>query len=75
MRSVILAASRNAGVKQLVATAPISRSVVRRFVPGETADDAVRAARELTGQGLAVSLDHLGEDTTWTCWTGSPPRA
>jgi proline dehydrogenase len=64
MRSVILAASRNAGVKQLVATAPISRSVVRRFVPGETADDAVRASRELTGQGLAVSLDHLGEDTT-----------
>ena len=64
MRSVILAASRNARVKQVVATAPISRSVVRRFVPGETADDAVRAARELTGQGLAVSLDNLGEDTT-----------
>jgi proline dehydrogenase len=64
MRSVILAASRNARVKQVVATAPISRSVVRRFVPGETADDAVRAARELAAQGLAVSLDHLGEDTT-----------
>src|SRR5215207_3609354 len=64
MRSVILAASRNARVKQVVATAPISRSVVRRFVPGESADDAVRATRELTGQGLAVSLDNLGEDTT-----------
>jgi proline dehydrogenase len=63
MRSVILAASRNARVKQLVATAPVSRDVVRRFVPGESPDDAVRATRELTGRGLAVSLDHLGEDT------------
>jgi proline dehydrogenase len=64
LRSVILAASRNAGIKKVVATAPISRNVVRRFVAGESVDDAVRVSRELTEQGLAVSLDHLGEDTT-----------
>jgi proline dehydrogenase len=69
MRSVILAASRNARVKQLVATAPISRSVVRRFVPGEGVEDAVRATRQLVADGLTVSLDHLGEDT------GDPEQA
>ena len=62
-RTVILAASRNAKVERLVAGAPISRGVVRRFVAGEGVDDAVRASTELTAKGLAVSLDHLGEDT------------
>ena len=63
MRSLILAASRNEQVERLVATAPLSRSVVRRFVPGPTEDDAVAATRRLVADGLAVSLDHLGEDT------------
>jgi proline dehydrogenase len=64
LRSAILAASRNARVKRLVAGAPVSRNVVRRFVAGETVEDAVRTSTELVGKGLAVSLDHLGEDTT-----------
>ena len=64
LRSVILAASRNPRVERLVAGAPVSRNVVRRFVAGETAEDAVRVSRALTARGLTVSLDHLGEDTT-----------
>ncbi len=64
LRSVILAASRNATVERFVGGAPVSRNVVRRFVAGETVEDAVRASAELTAQGLTVSLDHLGEDTT-----------
>ena len=64
LRSVILAASRNATVERFVGRAPLSRSVVRRFVAGESVEDAVRASAELTARGLAVSLDHLGEDTT-----------
>ncbi len=64
MRSFILAASRNSRVEHLVETAPVSRSVVRRFVPGPAEDDAVAAARQLVADGLLVSLDHLGEDTT-----------
>ncbi|MCW2713257.1 MAG: proline dehydrogenase [Frankiales bacterium] len=64
LRSAILAASRNERVHRLVVGAPLSRRVVGRFVAGESVDDAVRASRELTDKGLAVSLDHLGEDTT-----------
>ncbi|MEN3360220.1 MAG: proline dehydrogenase [Mycobacteriales bacterium] len=64
LRSTILAAARNAQVKRVVAGAPVSRSVVARYVAGESTDDAVRVARELIANGLTVSLDHLGEDTT-----------
>jgi proline dehydrogenase len=56
-----MAASRNETVRHLVASAPISRDVVKRFVAGETTQDAVEAVR---GLGLPVTLDHLGEDTT-----------
>jgi proline dehydrogenase len=64
LRSVILAASRNARVEHLVTTAPVSRGVVRRFVGGADTASAVRVARTLVEAGLLVTLDHLGEDTT-----------
>jgi proline dehydrogenase len=63
LRQVILAAAGNDHVKRLVAGAPLSSRVVRRFVAGEATEEAVAAARELVGRGLSVSLDHLGEDT------------
>lgn len=62
-RSVILASSRSSRVERLVATAPFTRDVVRRFVAGATTDDALRATRELVADGHAVTLDNLGEDT------------
>src|SRR6266540_1801644 len=64
LRTVILAASRSSRVERLVETAPLTRSVVRRFVAGNTAADALRCTRELVNEGLGVSLDYLGEDTT-----------
>ncbi|MEU5548451.1 MULTISPECIES: proline dehydrogenase family protein [unclassified Micromonospora] len=63
LRSVILAASRSTRVERLVATAPFSRDVVRRFVAGAGTDDALRVTRVLVDDGLAVTLDNLGEDT------------
>ena len=64
LRRTILAAARSQRTRQLVTRAPVSRTVVRRFVAGGTVDDAVRVTRQLVDTGLAVSLDHLGEDTT-----------
>src|SRR5689334_19133097 len=66
LRTPILAAARNEHVKRVVAGAPVSRNVVARFVAGERTEDAVDVSRQLTGDGLLVSLDHLGEDTTDT---------
>jgi len=56
--------ARSDQVKRLVTTLPVSSGLVRRFVPGEGVADAVTAAAELAAQGLCVSLDHLGEDTS-----------
>ena len=64
LRQPILIASRSRRLRRVVETAPISRSVVKRFVAGDSVDDAVRVTRALVDDGLQVSLDHLGEDTT-----------
>src|SRR5664279_1038333 len=63
MRRVLLSVSRSDRLKGAVSRAPVSRGVVRRFVAGETAEDAVRATRELVTDGRLVTIDHLGEDT------------
>jgi proline dehydrogenase len=63
LRRTLLALSRSEQLKRAVATLPVSSSVVARYVPGEATEDAVSAAADLVKQGLAVSLDYLGEDT------------
>lgn len=63
LRQPILLLARSAQAERLVSNLPLSRAVVRRFVPGTQTDEAVRATRELAGEGLLVTLDHLGEDT------------
>ena len=63
VRRVLLSMSRSTRIRHLVETAPISRSVVTRFVAGTTSEEAVTAVRGLAGRGLLSSLDHLGEDT------------
>jgi proline dehydrogenase len=63
LRQVLLAASRSDGVRGLIEVAPYSRDLVRRFIAGETVDDALRVTERLTADGLLVTLDHLGEDT------------
>ena len=57
-------------VRGAISNAPITRSVVDRFIPGETTADVVAAVVALRAKGLQVTLDHLGEDTMPT---GLPP--
>jgi len=49
-------------VEKVVTSTRPGRALARRFVAGDTLDDAVVAARELNSSGLLVSLDHLGEE-------------
>lgn len=63
LRQPILMLARSQRVKELVSSLPVAAGLVRRYVPGEDTRDAVRATHELVGEGLAVTLDHLGEDT------------
>ena len=64
LRATLLNASRRSSVRRVVEHAPVSRSVVKRFVAGDSVADAVRTTKALAAEGLSVSLDHLGEDTT-----------
>jgi proline dehydrogenase len=66
LRQVLLAASRSGGVRRLVETAPYTRSVVKRFVAGESAADALAVTDRLISDGLLITFDHLGEDTVET---------
>lgn len=43
---------------------PVVRRVSRRYIAGETLDQAVAKVRELNGQGYQATLDLLGEDVT-----------
>jgi len=61
IRSAVLAVTERSVTKKLIARTPAGRSVVKRFVAGETLGEAIEVARELNTQGLRVSLDHLGE--------------
>jgi len=61
---VILAASRSDRLRRLVSAAPVTRPVVDRFIPGESVDDIVPVVRELTGKGLELTMDVVGEDIT-----------
>jgi proline dehydrogenase len=62
LREPLLLLARSEQVKKLVSTMPVSAGIVRGYVPGETTDSAVDATAQLIGDGLSVTLDHLGED-------------
>src|SRR3954470_22406197 len=64
MQRALLAASRRPALRRLVVGTPATRHVVDRFVPGEELEDALAAVRALADDGIAVTLDHLGEDVT-----------
>ena len=59
---VLLGVAGNTAVRTAVTRSSLSRGVVDRFVAGEDVDQALAAVRALSGQGLRVTLDRLGED-------------
>ncbi|MER5763609.1 proline dehydrogenase family protein [Streptomyces sp. NPDC002082] len=60
----ILAASRSDKMRRIVSAAPVTKPVVNRFIPGETVDQVIPIVEDLTGKGLEVTLDVVGEDIT-----------
>ena len=64
MRKVLLAGSTNAWLRERATRAAFVRKSVSRFMPGETIDDALRAAQELKREGINTILTRLGENIT-----------
>ena len=42
-------------------TSPLSHNFTRRFIAGETLDEALAVCQRLEGQKIWTTLDHLGE--------------
>lgn len=61
LRRTLLAAADNATLRRLAGSVPVAQQVVRRFVAGETRDEALTVVETLGARGLQVTLDHLGE--------------
>jgi proline dehydrogenase len=63
LRAALIKAGDSRFLNRQVTTNPLARRVVRRFIAGETLDDAVEAARALNAAGTSVALNLLGEHT------------
>ena len=61
LRNTLLYLSNQPRVFKFVRNNRLAKHFARRFVAGETVDDALAAARELNARGITASLDLLGE--------------
>jgi proline dehydrogenase len=64
LRNSLLQLAKQESIRDLVQKAPVSRAVVKRFVPGAQHGDVVAAAAEIAATGRLSTIDYLGEDTT-----------
>jgi proline dehydrogenase len=64
LRSVLIALSQNARLRRFVETSTPGRRMSSRFVAGFRIEDALSASEVLGRQGLAVTLDALGENVS-----------
>jgi proline dehydrogenase len=62
MRRVFLWAARNRWLKEHLPRLRFMRRAVRRFMPGETLEDALVAARPLQAAGIGTMYTRLGEN-------------
>ena len=61
VRSFFLFLSRRKRLRRWMETSPLAKRLATRFVAGDTLDQAVGVARRVGSEGIAITLDHLGE--------------
>lgn len=66
LRSILLKLSSSPGFAHWVTSNKATRRMARRFVAGETLDEAIAAARQCNTAGMLASLDYLGENVATT---------
>jgi proline dehydrogenase len=64
MRSLLLAASQNAWLREHAVNYPFVRRSVSRFMPGETLEAALTAAQALRRENIGSVFTHLGENVS-----------
>jgi proline dehydrogenase len=66
LRATLLKISESPGFAHWVTSNGATRHMARRFVAGETLDEAIAAARNCNNAGMLASLDYLGENVSTT---------
>jgi proline dehydrogenase len=66
LRSTLLKLSESPGFAHWVTSNTATRRLARRFVAGETLEEAIAAARHCNDDGMLASLDYLGENVATT---------
>lgn len=64
LRLVLIYFSHSSWARELVSGLPLARRVARRFVAGESIEEAMAATQALNARGMMVTLDYLGESVT-----------
>jgi proline dehydrogenase len=64
LRSFFIGLSTNKSFRKFSENSSIGRRVSHRFVAGMTIEEAIAAAQQLNREGIAVTLDALGESVT-----------
>ncbi|MGC2639860.1 MAG: proline dehydrogenase family protein [Acidobacteriaceae bacterium] len=64
LRSTFIALSSHSGLRRFAENSSLGRRMSSRFVAGFHLEDAITATAALQAQGLAVTLDSLGENVT-----------
>lgn len=62
LRRTILYLSRHKALRNWVETSPAARRLSSRFIAGNKLGDALNACRRINADGIAATLDYLGEN-------------
>jgi proline dehydrogenase len=62
LRAALLALAANKKLRNWAETSPIAQRVSSRFIAGRTLEDALSACAKLREDGIAATLDYLGEN-------------
>jgi proline dehydrogenase len=62
LRSFLITLSHSEALHRFVTQFGPARRMARRFIAGETLDEAIAVVRELNARGILATLDHLGEN-------------
>src|SRR5688572_20542006 len=75
-KALFFALSRSAALKRLASKYGMARpdSFARRFIAGETVEEAIEDARALQARGMLLTLDYLGESVTTTAAAAAATR-
>ena len=64
LRHLFITLSHSQAMRRLVTHFGPARRAARRFIAGETLDEAIDVVRALNAKGILAAMDHLGENVT-----------